>query len=168
MRKLFLILLLIPYFLYGSKTIDDLEHAIKHSNVKSVQTILPELQLSNPDKKRLLDLANEIIKRRCYEWKFYVKPWAIPLKEAALLCCGTFLFSAKTILEALQNQQNQTVSNTAVAICLIVTAAGYGLIAIIKRYSALKLDKLYEDATDIKQLLHKAVVYKGAETDEIS
>jgi len=157
MKNLLYLLLLIPFCIHGSNSLEDLTQAIKQSDPYVVSLITSKIKLSSLEKEMLLDLAKEVIKHHRQEWKAYARPWAIPAKEAILLCLGNFLFASKTILKTIRNQ---TVSEDFLVLGLVITAAGYTLMGLIKRYYAQKLSRLYDQAVDVKQLIYKTACYR--------
>ncbi len=52
---------LIPSILYGATSIDKLEKAIMNGDIKKVEKLLPEIQLSQNEYLRLADFAQQVI-----------------------------------------------------------------------------------------------------------
>lgn len=61
MKKLFLSLLIFAPFLSQANSLDNLEEAIRDSDVKKTKQLLEQINISSEEKNELLDLAKEII-----------------------------------------------------------------------------------------------------------
>jgi len=139
MKRLALMILLAPAFLFGRSSIESLEQAIKDTDIECVEESLKNIQLTDLNKQRLLDLAQEIIKKRYSEWKSYAKSGVITLEEAAILLCGL-----------------ASVNNPVTGVFFLSGLLATPVVCIRRIYCARKQNKLYKNAIEIKQLIYRS------------
>ena len=131
---------------------DDLERAIQDSDLRRVQVVLPNLQLSEQDKTRLVCLAHDVLCSRRNKSDMHSISPDIGMSEAPIVLAGVICFMSGGFMAANNHQMAKLYGALAVGGWVMAvggTIYGYGEIG-------KKLNELYCNALKIKQLMLKA------------
>jgi len=130
---------------------DELEQAVQDSDLKLVQAILPELQLSEQDKTRLVYLAHDVLCSRRNKSDIHSISLDTGMPEAPIVLLGVICFMGGGLMAVSDHQMKNL--GGALAIGGWVMVAGGAIYGYRERCK--KLNDLYCNALKIKQLMLK-------------
>lgn len=155
MKKLLLSLLIFVPFLTQADFMDDLDQAIRESDISKVKILLQETSLSNTDLLTLIDLSQQMIfyhkgQIECYK----ATPLAQWRKRYHLLCGGTISLIPIPISICLTQEKTISVNASLGIICASLALSGIFLKSFVQSWNQFEnLKNNFDNALTIKQLL---------------